>query len=259
MATAKKTTATKAPAKTTAVTVKKPSGGAVVDIKARLAELANKAADSTGNTGGGKTIRVSKDKMFLMPDGSKHESIDVVIVDFVSKNNFYEGKFDSKNPSPPVCFAIGEDPKNMTPSNNSPKKQNDTCQGCPMNEFGSDGNGKACKNQRVLAVTEADKPDGDILLLPVSPTAVKGVDAYVKTIAKGMQLPPVGVITTVSMDETVDYQKVMLGNPQPNPHIEEHLGRMEEAKTLLMEEPDLSTYEAKPGSTKAKAAAVRRR
>ena len=32
--------------------------------------------------------------------------MDVVIVDFVSSNSFYEHNFDPNNISPPACFAI---------------------------------------------------------------------------------------------------------------------------------------------------------
>ena len=79
-------------------------------------------------------------------------ALELVVVDFVTTHNFYAGRFDKDNIVPPDCFAIGVDPKNMVPSPNAPNPQAKDCQSCPMNAWGSDGKGKACKNGRKLAV-----------------------------------------------------------------------------------------------------------
>ena len=152
MATAKKTPST-------AVAVKKPVSSAVVSIqeqlKAQVAAMAGKIAPPSGIN-----IRITQDKKFQLPDGSKVEGpLDLVIVDFVSRNTFYEGTYDPNNITPPACFAIHPEPKQMAPSENSPIKQSDDCASCPMNQFGSSGKGKACKNGRMLAVLPPDADD----------------------------------------------------------------------------------------------------
>ena len=173
MATAKKNPST-------AVAVKKPVSSAVVSIqeqlKAQVAAMAGKIAPPSGIN-----IRITQDKKFQLPDGSKVEGpLDLVIVDFVSRNTFYEGTYDPNNITPPTCFAIHPELKQMAPSENSPIKQSDDCASCPMNQFGSSGKGKACKNGRMLAVLPPDADaDTPLWLLQVSPTALKGFDGFV--------------------------------------------------------------------------------
>lgn len=256
--------ATKAPAKTapakktsTAVAVKKPSGGAVVDIQAQLRkqaeELAGKVAPASGIT-----IQVSQAKEFKFPDGTKSDEFQCVILDFVSANFFYEGEYDKDNISPPACFALGSNPLQLVPSDNSPVKQSDECKGCPMNEFGSAGKGKACKNTRVLAVLPPDATeDTPIWLLKVSPTAIKAYDSYVRSVASAFQMPPVSVVTTVSFDEGSDYPSLRFGDPQPNENLAVHFGRQEEARKLLETEPDVSQYGAQQAAKAPKRPAAK--
>lgn len=240
-------------AATTTVAVRKPTAGAIVSIQEALKAQAADMGSRTQPAGGNK-IR-TKGKNFLLPDGTETPGpLELVIVDFRTTHKFYEGKFDPKNITPPGCFAIGPNPKQMTPSDNSPNKQSDSCQGCPMNEFGSDGDGKACKNGRALAVLPPDADEKtEMWLLDVSPTALKGFDGYVGSVARTFQMPPVGVVTSVSFDENVEYAKLVFGNPQPNPNLELCFGRQAEAGELLAVEPDVSQYQpiAKPISRKA--------
>jgi hypothetical protein len=229
--------------KSTAVAVKKPSG-AVVSIQEQLrkqaADLNSRVAPASGIT-----IGIGQDKTFKLPDGRKADTLEVVIVEFTSMNVFYEGAYDKDAISPPACFAIGYNPINLAPSANAPARQADSCKSCPMNEFGSAGKGKACKNMRVLAVLPPDADaDTPLWLLKVSPTAIKNFDAYVRNVASAFQMPPVSVVTTVSFDDAVDYASVRFSDPVPNEKLETHFGRIEEAKTLLETEPDTSQYEA---------------
>ena len=239
MATTKKT-----PAKPgTAVAVKKASAGSIVSIqeqlKAQAAEMADRTAPASGNS-----IRVTQDKKFLLPDGTKVEGpLELVVVDFVSKNAFYEGAYDPKAIAPPACFAIGSNPLALVPSAKSPLPQSTDCAGCPNNQFGSSGDGKACKNSRAMAVLP---PDGDadtpLWLLATSPTANKGFDGFVTSVARIFQVPPVGVIVDVDFDPNVTYAKLVFSNPRPNPNLAEHFARQEEARTMLAVEPDVSTF-----------------
>lgn len=236
--------AKKSAAKTgTAVAVKKATGGALVDIKAQMAADLAALADRTAPAGGDK-IQL-KGKLFKLPDGSEATSLDVVIVDFIAVNNFYEGAYDPKNIVPPTCFAIGNIPTNLVPSDNAPVKQSDTCGACPMNQFGSQGDGKACKNQRRLALLPADADDDTPLwILDVSPTGLKSFDGYVRSVASKFGVTPVGVVTTITFAEDVDYASLRFSDPQPNENINVHWGRRGEALERLSQEPDVSAYVA---------------
>lgn len=252
MAAAKKTPGT-------AVATKKPASSAIVSIqeqlKAQVAAQANKIAPPSGIN-----IRVTQDKKFQLPDGSKVDGpLDLVIVDFVSRNSFYEGAYDPNNISPPACFAIHPEPKQMVPSDNSPIKQADDCASCPMNQFNSAGKGKACKNSRVLAVLPPDADaDTPLWLLQVSPTALKGFDGFVGSVARTFQMPPIAVIASVDFNPNETYASLTFGDPRPNENLAVHFARQAEAKELLMAEPDVSGFgqePAKPARAPARPAA----
>lgn len=262
MATKKVTPITAAPSAgkakpSTAVAVKSKAGSNVVSIqeqlRAQAAETANRTQAASGNT-----IRATQDKHLLLPDGQKVQELDVVIVDFATHHKFWEGAFDPKNIAPPACFAIGSNPMKMVPSPNSPLAQATDCQSCGMNQFGSDGEGKACKNSRVMAVLlpDADE-DTPLWILATSPTANKGFDGMVQTVARVFQTPPVGAIVTVSFDPSVTYAKLVFSNPRVNPNVADHFARQAEAKEMLTREPDVSQFV--PAAPKGKAAVAKRR
>jgi hypothetical protein len=250
MATTKKTS--------TAVAVKKPSSGNIVSIIDALKAQAAAVGDKTAPPGG-NSIRVTQDKQFILPDGTKTPGpLELVIVDFTSKNAFYEGAFDPKNISPPACFAVGSNPLKMVPSKNAPLAQSTDCAGCPNNAFGSSGDGKACKNCRVLAVLPPDADeDTPMWLLSTSPTANKGFDGFVTSVARVFQTSPVGVVTTVGFDPSVTYAKLVFSNPQPNNNVAVGFGRQDEAKAMLAVEPDVSSFVKAPPARGAKAGARR--
>lgn len=231
----------------TAVAVKKPTSSAIVSIqeqlKAQLAAQAGKIGAPSGIN-----IRLTQDKKFTLPDGSSHAGpLDLVVVDFVSRNMFYEGTYDPNNITSPVCFAINSVPRDMVPSDNSPAKQNDDCPSCPMNQFGSSGKGKACKNTRLLAVLPPDADeDTPLWLLTVSPTAIKGFDGFVGSVARTFQMPPIGVTVSVDFDPNQTYASLTFSDPRPNENLEAHFSRQAEATELLNTEPDYSAFAAAP-------------
>jgi len=256
-------TATKPAAKTaakpagTAIAIKKSSGG-LVSIQEKMAQELAALAGRTA-PGGGDKIQV-KDKMFHLPDGSTAASLDVVIVDFMGVNNFYEGTYNPKAIVPPTCFAIGQVISTMAPSDNSPVKQSDECASCPMNQFGSNNAGKACKNMRRVAVLPPDADDDTPLwVIDVSPTGLKSFDGYVRSAASKFGSLPIGLITTITLDESVDYPSLRFGNPQPNENMEVHWERRAEALDRLSQEPDVSSYQAAPPPRGRAAPAARAR
>ena len=220
-------------------------------LKAQVASTAGRIAPSTGSA-----IRVSPG-FFTLPDGTKTPGpLELVIVDFASKNLFYTGAYDPKNIVPPACFAIGTDIKSMAPSKNAPEPQATECSICPNNAFGSSGDGKACKNSRVMAVLPPDADaDTPLWTLATSPTANKSFDGFVAGVARVFEMPPVGVIVTVSLDPNTTYAKLVFSDPKPNPNLEVCFARQAEATQMLTVEPDVSGYVKAP----ARKAGVARR
>jgi hypothetical protein len=228
-----------------------------VDVRKQLADEAAAMKDRIKAPTGDK-IKLTKGKKFKLPDGTESEGpLTVVVLDFVSTNTYHDRPYKEGEASSPACFAIGKlESDKLTPSPNSPDKQSDTCGECPNNEFGSKGDGKACKNGRRLAVIAgegdlASDPKSPMWLLDVSPTAVKAWDAYVASIRTQYGMPPVVVVTDVFFDPTSEFQSLRFGNPQPNANLEMHLTRRAAAVERLTQEPDVSKYE-KPGKKAAK-------
>ena len=218
-------------------------------------QLQNEAAGIQDQIGAPATNSIKiRDKVFTLPDGTVvQDSLEVVIIDFLSRNNYYEGKWDPKNPEPPVCFAIDKSAKALVPSENSAEmqvKKGKTCDECPMNEWGSDGDGKACKNTRLLAVVLPDAEEPEVYTLSVPPTAIKGFDGYVGSVAKLYQLPPIGVRTTITFHQEKNYPLPLFSNPIPNEDIEEHFAFRADAETILFVEPEAPAPKKKPARRK---------
>jgi hypothetical protein len=245
----------------------------VASIQEQIAQQAMQMQGAVG-TAIGNRIRITQGKKFISPDGAESNGpINVVILDFNSQNMFYPELFNKDNPQPPTCFALNEPASiggrldAMVPSDSAPDKQHEECASCPMNQFGTDvrGSGKACKNQRVLAVISPDDEDPEeapISLITVSPSALKRFDGHVRSLAsKGAT--PVTVITELSFDEDVDYPSLQFRAIQPNPHLAAHWSRLPEAQDLLRVEPDLTQFhareEAAPKRATRKKAPLRRR
>ena len=254
MATAKKTTVKPG----TAVAVKKASSTAVANIQ----DLLRKQAEANAariEPGGGKSIRIGQDKTFTLPDGTKtRDPLQLVVVDFVSRNEWYENAYNKDDVTPPNCFAIHPEPKQLAPSANAPDKQSDDCASCPLNQFGSapTGAGKACKNTRVLAVMPPDADDDtEIWTLKVSPTGIKSFDSFVAGVNRAFQLPPVGVVVTVGFSDAATYPSLEFSDPQPNLNVETHFARQDEARDLITREPDVSTFGAEKPAKPVKSVA----
>ena len=139
---------------------------------------------------------------------------------------------------PPNCFSIGVEPLGMVPSDNSPDKQGDACSTCWANQWKSDGNGKACKNHKVLAVMAPNaSPEDPLMILRVSATGLKSFDAHVASVARVFERPPYGVITTITCDQNTDYQTLRFGNPQPLPEADRKSTRLNSSHIPLSRMP----------------------
>jgi len=227
----------------------------------KLTHLAAEAASIADSIGKPSTNAIKvRDKVFTLPDGQVLQApLRIVIIDFISKNFFYEDAYREGEISAPVCYSISKTVSDMVPSKNATDPQSTACNGCPMNEFGSDGAGKACKNTRVLAVTLPDSDTNDIFTISVSPTAIKAFDAYVGSVAKVFKAPPVRVITDVNFHPEKTYPSLMFGNPQPNALYAEDFSRRGEAEDLLTVEPEAPSEEAPAPKSRVKKRTVKKK
>lgn len=197
----------------------KKKGGALVAIEKELAAQAQIARATEESVQTGQFFGTQGGILTFNGSPVKDNKMQVVILDHILANIFYEGKFNSKTPTPPVCYAFGRVDAELVPHEKAPKKQNEQCKGCPKNDWGTadTGRGKACKNSRRLACIDAtviDKPgniaDAAVAYLSVPVTSVKGWAGYVRGVADSLGRPPFGVVTEVSLVPDSDDQFKMV-------------------------------------------------
>jgi len=226
---------------------------AVVTL-AQLSEESKAIASRIGAASGDR-IRSEGNVKFILPDGSEGTELECVVLDFMSHNLFYDRAFDRDNPVPPACFAIGPEPTLLTPSDNSPVAQSETCAGCPMNQFNTamgGGKGKACKNTRLLSLiplSAFDTPDTEhpIWTLSVPPASIGNFDTLVRTLASKHNTVPVGVVTSITLGEGQYFSpKFSIVRPLTQDELNYFYPRRAEATARITAEPDVSGYEPPP-------------
>lgn len=232
-------------ARSTSTAIAKRGTGTAMSAAEAKKQLAERAESLKNRIGAPASNKIkTKDKMFTMPDGTVTAGpIEAVIIDFVSRNLLFEGKYDPKNPSPPTCFAIGRVPNDdLVSSSNSPHRQTENCRECPLNEFGSDGDAKACKNTRYLAILPPGATSEDqIMTIEASPTAIRGYDGYVGSILSKFGVDPIGVVTSISFHPDQNKKQLIFEFSAPNEDIATYLARAADAKALLEAEPDATS------------------
>lgn len=216
----------------------------------KLQQYTNEERDRIGSSGGGDVISVNnKNHTFVMPDESEVEEFEGLIVDFAYRNEYYIGAYNPKNITPPACFAIARNSALLTPSENSPVKQNQTdCATCQQNQFGShpNGSGKACKNTVIIALLPPDLEmvaDHDILVLKTSPTALRPFNKYANKISNQMNVPLGAIRTQFFFDKDSDYASIRFKAVGLEAEcLDFVMARKDEAAMRLMEEPDVSQF-----------------
>lgn len=223
------------------------------------AELANEIANlkSAIAQPGGNKIKFEASGDIILPDGQNlGNSMEVVVLDFISANRFYANPYNPNAISPPDCFALGRALNEMKPDETAPEPQNDNCHSCPLNQFGSaaNGTGKACKNSRELAVLLLDPndpeahndPNAPIYTISLPPTAIKSFDGFVGYVVRSLAGPPLKAIVTVTAKNAGTYAAISFVDPSPNPDYATHFQRRGECEGMLFRKPDYAAAEAAP-------------
>lgn len=228
---------------TKAVAKKATNALVTTDFSQEMEDLRARLTAPTGN-------RIKMDnKTFKFPNGDVADSMDAVIVDFVYMNKYYMGSYDPNNIVPPNCFALSPLPNGLEPSPNAPDIQSQAgCAGCAQNQFGTNGKGKACQNRVLIALLPADATvETPMMILDISPTAIKPFSAYVSAVARGLQRPPYGVITKIEFNQAVKWDVPLFSDPQlieDAEFIAMIRARRQEARDMLMVEPDVAAIQA---------------
>jgi len=241
----------------------KKKGTAVVSMKDMEDAMALQVSDATAriNQPAGNVIGI-RNAQFTYKQETLGDELNIILLDFIHQNAYYDSKFNPDNPLPPACFAQSADGIEMQPHPSSPDLQNEFCDGCIRNAWGSStegsGEGKACKNQYRFAVLEPtdDPAEGDIALLTAPSTSLKNWDQYVRDLSKLIPArAPNSVLTLVTFDQDADWPLLCF---EADKKIEDGayyagiLARMGEARKALLEPIDVSNYEAPKSRKKSK-------
>lgn len=170
--------------------------------------------------------------------------LDVIIIASTHANFLYEGKYDPNNLMNPDCYAYSPDGVNMAPHPSVAEPRNADCATCPNNQWGSDpsgGKGKACKNQRVLALIPAStKPeevaDAEVAVAKLPVTSASNFGTYVNKCATLFNRPPLGMVTTIGTVPDLKSQfKVTFTNVGPidNSMLKPIIDKAKSVQTLL--------------------------
>ena len=188
------------------------AGNAV--IPAYIKNVESKLKDLTFAGASGRTISIKGGVWRMIVDGkevahSEERAINVVIVG-MSENIgrvHYPGSYEEGVSTPPNCWSA--DGKAPDPRSEAP--QATSCDNCPKNIGGSgQGDAKACRYIRNLAVVLADDINGDIYKLSLPATSLFGaaegknmpLDAY-RRFLKGHSLPIDCVVTEMRFDTSL--------------------------------------------------------
>lgn len=243
----KKTSKKKKTSKSKAVVPRKSTLPA--NWRDQLHDDAEEEAERTP-TGSGNRITLKRSGQFSYQGADLGDTIDIVVVDHVVSKLYFDTDYDEDNPSPPACFALKPNAKNIAPHEAAPDPQAETCEDCWANDWASGrGRGKACSDKNRLACLHVDDLEGELILLEVPVTSGASFNKYIKGLTKAAELPCYAVITRLEMDEHADYQKLIFTYIEDVP--EKLLGgpfnKRKEAREMLMEPYDVTGYEAEGG------------
>lgn len=232
-------------ARTTTPVVSKAQSTAIAAIQDELRKQAAAMSDRVAPGTGSNVIKPAVNG-FKMGTLIAPAPMDVVILDFVARNVYYEGAYDADSIQPPNCFAQGFAKNGGAPQSDmlvpNPQAQDiqaASCAVCPLNAFktGRNGKGKACQNRRILAVLPPDstKPEDDLWLLNLSPSSLQDFDNYVDALRTLHGLPPVAFVTELRLKPAGASVAVTFeaASVKPNANIAAHFARQAEAHALL--------------------------
>lgn len=236
------------------------------------AHLRNGAAldDTTralmGSSESGKRISIEGSVWRLLVNGKEvaqkeERTLNAVIVAAAPKvvRTYYAGAYKKGVAAPPDCWSADGDTPDATATN----PQNPSCVGCPQNIKGSgQGDSRACRFSRRLAVVLDNDLNGDIYQLTLPSTSIFGegeagkwpLEMYAKMIgAKG--IPITSVVTEMRFDTGSATPKVTF-KPVRFLEADEHATVIEQGKTSTAQKAITMTVAQADGVTAKSAPAI---
>lgn len=130
--------------------------------------------------------------------------LDCVVVAWNFEKIRYDGDYVEGETSSPACQALGYDEDTLVAFDESPNKQNDDCETCWANEWGSNeegGKGKACADRRHLALVVAGKNDKmELKGLNIPPTSLKNWKEFLNELEM-LGIHPMQAAVNIHFDE----------------------------------------------------------
>jgi hypothetical protein len=159
-------------------------------------------------------------------DGITATELRVVLLDWMYAYSLYAGPYDPSNTAPPVCWAVGAIPtemsnSDMVPSPKSTSVQSRTCATCWASQYKTSGmyapgdrpngrGGKACNNSVRLALL-ALRPQGETTQfnLKIPPSSIALFHTLVNHVQRDAKIPMRAVSFRVSFEASVPYSRVV--------------------------------------------------
>lgn len=217
---------------------------------------AKKVAHNEGSDS--SAITIQRGRMIYHDQPIPDNELDVIVIAATTERCYYDKPYDPDKIESPACFAQSTESRGLVPHENVPEPQSESCDTCPMAEFGSakQGKGPACKTYRKLMLLPAgtqaeDVPKAELAYLKVSPTSVKNWSKYAQQLVASAGIPPWAAKTKVKVvdDKKTIHQVTFqgLGPIQDNDLLAAIHGRIEEAEAKLLQP---YTYEEDESSGK---------
>lgn len=189
-------------------------------IQARMGQTSALTTSLAGGLQGGEALpRISiKGSRFRIVENGEEQVLPVTHLDVVVvganprlSKTYYDKPWDPDDVGAPTCKSIS----GIAPDEDSTEKQNDLCATCQHNAWGSkigpQGQKlKSCTDLKRIAVVSPDDLDGPVYLLQVTPSAIKGLNAYQKGLSSRGIAPEV-VKTRLTFDVEASFPKLVFG------------------------------------------------
>lgn len=212
-------------------------------LQEQLMKQAQEMATAIEPTGG-NTVKPNVRGGFDFPDGEfVEEPLQVVILAVASRKEYYDKPYKQGEVHPPACAAVGTGTfDELVPDPKAPRKQHDTCAGCPMNEFGTapNGSGKACTDRKVIAFQLPNATEDDaIFTLKISPSGLRDFSNYMKRLVTRHGLPPVAFISELRTKPAGSSVTTVVKEvaPLPEDKLGAFVAKQAEAQALVLEPP----------------------
>lgn len=193
--------------------------GANLPAHLQTGELDDVTKKLLGKNAGGLRISYKGAVWRMLNNGeeimkNEDRAMNVVIVNAAeaTSRTFYAGQYKEGEATPPTCWSSN----GIVPEAEVKNKQSASCATCPKNVAGSgQGQSRACRYSRNLAVTLENDPNGQVFKLTLSAQSIFGkiengvmpLDAYVKMLAS-QRCPVTGVVTEMKFDTSSATPKI---------------------------------------------------